>query len=71
MQGGAAFPSQILLEGYASSEVDKDVGHILSADQRDSSDSEAESVGSIHLETLSKCVSCLLWYDVMNFFNVI
>lgn len=53
LEGGAAFPSQLLLEGYASSEVDKDVAHILSSDQHNSSDSEAESMASIHLETLS------------------
>ncbi|KAJ9584550.1 hypothetical protein L9F63_021108 [Diploptera punctata] len=65
LQGGSAFPSQLLLEGYASSEVDKDMGNILSAEQHDSSDSEA----SIHLETLSvqsDTESCGSKHDKMN-----
>ena len=57
VQGGAAFPSQRLLEGYASSEVDKNVGHILSADQHDTSDSETDSVASLQLESISKCAT--------------
>ncbi|XP_021938781.1 coiled-coil domain-containing protein 149 [Zootermopsis nevadensis] len=47
----AAFPSQLLLEGYASSEVDREVGHIVSAERLDGSDSEGECITSIHLNT--------------------
>lgn len=47
----AAFPSQLLLEGYASSEVDRDTSCILSPEHRGSSDSEGECIGSIHMNT--------------------
>jgi hypothetical protein len=47
----AAFPSQLLLEGYASSEVDRDMGRVLLPEQQDGSDSEGESITNIHLDT--------------------
>jgi hypothetical protein len=47
----AAFPSQLLLEGYASSEVDRDVVRILSPGHPDGSDSEGDSITSIHFDT--------------------
>lgn len=54
----AAFPSQLLLEGYASSEVDRDVGHIVSAERPDGSDSEGECITSIHLDTQCESIVC-------------
>lgn len=46
----AAFPSQLLLEGYASSEVDRDMGRILLPERPDGSDSEGECTTNIHLD---------------------
>jgi hypothetical protein len=53
-----AFPSQLLLEGYSSSEVDRDVGHIISAERPDGSDSEGESITSIHINAQCESVVC-------------
>jgi hypothetical protein len=46
----AAFPSQLLLEGYASSEVDRDMGRVLLPERPDGSDSEGECTSNIHLD---------------------
>ncbi|GLH03201.1 Uncharacterized protein GBIM_09100 [Gryllus bimaculatus] len=60
VQGGsvAVFPSQVLLEGYSSSEVDRDVNRILAAE---SSDSEGETIDSnrVALSGDSLCLSPL------------
>jgi hypothetical protein len=60
MQSGraAAFPSQLLLEGYASSEVDRDTSCILSPEHHGSSDSEGECISSVHLNTDGKLALC-------------
>jgi hypothetical protein len=50
----AAFPSQSLLEGYASSEVDRDAGCTLSPEHRSASDSEGECISSVHLNIEGK-----------------
>ncbi|XP_033611241.1 coiled-coil domain-containing protein 149 [Cryptotermes secundus] len=47
----ATFPSQLLLEGYASSEVDQNASSILSPEHPGSSDSEGECISSIHLNS--------------------
>jgi hypothetical protein len=53
-----AFPSQLLLEGYASSEVDRDTSCSLSPEHRGGSDSEGECVDSVHLDTEGKLAAC-------------
>jgi hypothetical protein len=47
----AAFPSQLLLEGYASSEVDRDMDRVLLPERPDGSDSEADCITNLHLDT--------------------
>jgi hypothetical protein len=54
----AAFPSQLLLEGYASSEVDRDTSHILSPEQPDDSGSEGDRISSMHIDTERELATC-------------
>lgn len=53
-----AFPSQLLLEGYAGSEVDRDMSCSLSPEHRGGSDSERECIGSVRLDTEGKLAAC-------------